>query len=87
MNNQDMPLANPTTSIDAMATRIKELRLEAPVMLLLEAHRPVTSLLHNCTILLKPLLSPLFGYQRYFNLQELLADREKIELLLRKLEG
>lgn len=73
--------------IAAYADKIKKLRLETPTVLLLEMYRPAASLLYNSTILLKPLLSPLFGHQRYLNIQELLSDREKIEQLIRKIEG
>jgi len=86
MDEQILPLTDDNNFIDSFASKIKKLKLETPAVLFLEMHRPVSSLLHNSAILLKPLLTPLLGQKRYWNIQELLSDREKIEQLIRKIE-
>ncbi len=72
--------------IDSIAAKVVALRLESPVVFLLESHKPLSTLSHSLILLLKPLASPLFGVTRTQALLSLLAQRENLELLMQKIE-
>lgn len=65
-----------------LAQKVCNLGLAVPVVFLLEAHKPLTSILHASTLMLEPMLTPIFGLQRIQPLERILADRENIDLLI-----
>ncbi|MDR2337239.1 MAG: hypothetical protein LBE20_01145 [Deltaproteobacteria bacterium] len=80
-----MDINNTSITIEQLAYKIKKLKLETPALLFLEMHKPLTSLLHHGTVFFAPLVAPLFGLKRYSKIQTLLADRNNIEQLIKKL--
>jgi hypothetical protein len=62
----------------ALAQRVIELRLDAPVQFLIEAHLPLASLFYALTLLVQPVAAPLLGAERVNLLRELLSDRSKL---------
>lgn len=68
--------------IKAIASKIVKLNLSAPCAFLLEAHLPMSGILHNMTIAGSPLFSSLKGYDRF---STFFAERENIEMLIAEL--
>ena len=60
--------------------------LEAPVLLFLEMHRPLTTLASVGYTLSQPPLMLLFGFRRTEELRLLLSDRDNVEALMQRLE-
>lgn len=71
--------------IDSLAQKIVERRLELPALLFLEMHLPLVTLAHTSTLFLSPLLSPVFGAERFHHFSQLLSSREHIEALIEKI--
>lgn len=69
-------------TLQTLAERIVELRMESAALFFLEAHLPVTTLLHTGTIMMSPLLSPFFGLDRIQTLQTVLSERDNINRLI-----
>ena len=69
-----------------VAGKIAALRLEAPVLLFLELHQPVTPLLHTAVIFVEPLLRVFFGPELLSTLAELLSSRSQVERFIKILE-
>ena len=74
-----------TASIDRLAGKIVELRLETPALLFLEMHLPVLGLAHASTLFAQPLLSPFFGVERVENLSRIFSERRSVETLLERI--
>ena len=72
-------------SIDTLAQKIVERRLEVPALLFLEMHLPLVTIAHTGSLLFSPLLTPVFGAERVHNLSELLAERQNIEALIERI--
>lgn len=85
MNNQeDMALDRKAleSHLRGLAQKVCQIGLAVPALFLLEAHKPLTSILHASTLMLEPVLTPIFGLQRIQPLEQILADRENIDLLI-----
>ncbi|MFN8390013.1 MAG: hypothetical protein U0136_06960 [Bdellovibrionota bacterium] len=87
LTEQCVPNAGPTAElIHRLAEGIVVRRLELPATLFLEMHLPVTTLIHASTLLLEPLVSPLFGAERVHTFSQLLAERKNVERLIREIQ-
>ena len=73
--------------IDDLARRVVDRRLEMPAVLFLEMHKPVTFLASQSLLMAGPLLAPLFGIEGMRRYSQLLATRENVELLIRRIEN
>ena len=74
-----------TEAIDKAATKIVDIGMEMPVILFLEAHKPVTFFVNQLLVFLTPILAPLFG-GRTEDLAEFFEHTENIEKLIRRIE-
>ena len=72
--------------VEAFARAVVRRRLEAPAILFLELHRPLTTLASACVTFSQPTLGALFGFRRMTEWASLLDDRENIEILVRRIE-
>jgi hypothetical protein len=61
-------------------------RLETPAILLLEMHRPLTTLGSQALVLFTPLLGPVLGVETLQKLTRLLDDRENLDRLIDRIE-
>ncbi len=72
-------------TIDKVATRISNLGLEVPAILMLEAHRPLTFFANQGLIFLTPILYPLLG-NRTEQAAAFFEERENVEKLIKRLD-
>jgi hypothetical protein len=70
---------------EALATELRRRGLEAPALLLLEAHRPLRPLLANLALFFSPLARPLLG-RGVDRIQAALDDDDGYDQLIRHLE-
>ena len=70
---------------EALATELRRRGLDAPALLLLEAHRPLRPLLANLAVFLSPLARPLLG-RGVDRIQAALDDDDGYDRLIRQLE-
>ena len=70
---------------EALATELRRRGLDAPALLLLEAHRPLRPLLANLAVFLSPLARPLLG-RGVDRFQAALDDDDGYDRLIRQLE-
>jgi hypothetical protein len=74
------------STLDAIARRIVERRLEAPAILFLESHKPLSFLAGQGVAAAIPFLGPLIGPERVAKLSLILQTPENVDLLVRKIE-
>ena len=72
--------------IDELAQKVVKKRLETPVVLFLEMHKPVSFLAGQGLVVATPLLAPLFGVDRLTRYSGILNDRTKLEKLISRIE-
>lgn len=72
--------------IDSIAKKIIERRLEAPAVLFLEMHRPLSFIASQAAVVALPIIGPLVGPKNMADLSRLLADRENINRLITRIE-
>ncbi len=72
--------------IEWAAEKICAKRLELPATIFLEMHLPVSGLLHSAALLGQPVLSPLFGVERFERLQALMGDRQQLRRLIDRIQ-
>lgn len=73
--------------IESLAQRIESLGLTMPVVLMLEAHKPLSFLGSQVLLILQPLLNVLFDPATSSAYAALLEDRRSVEQLIQRLEG
>jgi hypothetical protein len=66
-------------NLEALAAKAIRLRLEAPLAFFLEAHLPISTLIHQAGVLFEPMMTPLFGAERTGKAMEFFSRRENIE--------
>lgn len=72
--------------IEHFARRIVNLGLEAPASIFLELHKPISSIFYQSSIFFQPLAAPLFGMERYSNIQSIISSRDNIDKLIALME-
>lgn len=72
--------------LDQAAEWVVRKGLEAPVLMFLEMHRPLTTLASVGYTLGQPPLMFLFGFRRTEELRLLLSDRDNVEALMQRIE-
>ncbi len=72
--------------VEKVANRIIELRLTAPAILLLEAHKPLAFLGSQLLLVAQPILDIFLPQNLAGNTVDLLADPDQLEQLLTRLE-
>ena len=74
------------STLDAIARRVVDKRLEAPAILFLESHRPLSFLAGQGVAAAMPFLGPLLGPAAVAKLSVILQTPESVDLLVRKIE-
>jgi hypothetical protein len=73
--------------IEKAATEIEKRKLEAPAILMLEAHKPLAFVGSQTSLMFAPFIAPFLGFDFVNNYSRLFADRENVERLLRRIES
>lgn len=73
-------------AVNAVAERIVGRRLEAPAMLFLEIHRPLSFVASQGLLAALPLIGPLVGADRVLGASKLLENRANIDRLISRIE-
>jgi len=73
--------------IESVAGRIRRRGLEAPAVLFLEMHRPLSFLAGQSVMVAMPLLAPLIGVDNVGILGKVLMERENVEKLIARIEN
>lgn len=74
------------STLNSVAKAVVDRRLEAPVVLFLEMHKPLSFLASQAMLVSMPLLAPLIGFQRMADMSKILADRANIDMLIDRIE-
>jgi hypothetical protein len=72
--------------LERAARKVVLHRMETPVILALELHRPLMFLGSQGLVVLTPMLAPLFGLRNLQVLQALLAEKDNLDRLLERIE-
>ena len=72
--------------VERVASALVGRRMSVPAVLFLESMKPLTFLGSQALHLLEPAVRSVIDRPAYGVMAELLADREKVELLLRRIE-
>lgn len=72
--------------IERLALRVVELRLETPAILALESGRPLTLVASQALLFFEPLVQTLFGFGDSKRWSELVARREALDEIVRRIE-
>lgn len=88
----DVDICTPLTDeqknevIESLAKKIAGRRLEMPAVLFLDMHKPLSFIASQSLLVAMPFLAPVFGAQSISDLSKLLAERDNIETLIRRIE-
>ena len=74
-----------TEAIEKAATKIVDVGMEIPVVLFLEAHRPVTFFINQLLIFLAPIVAPIFGGKTE-EVAAFFEESENVEKLISRIE-
>ena len=72
--------------LDRLATRVVELHMEVPAILMLESTRPLSLLASQTMIFFEPIAQSLFHIPDYRRFAALIERRDAMELLTRTIE-
>ena len=72
--------------LDRAAREVVRRRLETPVTLALEMHRPLGFFGHQGMVFLQPMLAPVVGWEKLDRVIQLLADPKNVDRFFDRLE-
>jgi hypothetical protein len=72
--------------LDRAAREVVRRRMEAPVTLAIELHRPLGFFGHQGMVFLQPMLAPFVGWERIDKVIQLLADPKNVDRFFDHLE-
>jgi hypothetical protein len=72
--------------IDELARKVVGRRMETPVIMFLEMHKPVTFLASQSILVASPFLVPLFGAEGVQKYSRLFSSVDNVELLIERIE-
>jgi len=72
--------------IERLARRVTGRRLEVPVILALEMHRPLAFLGSQALVVFTPMLAPAFGVDNLQRLSLLMEDRANLDRMIDRIE-
>ena len=72
--------------LDKCANEIRRRQLEAPAIVFLEMHKPVSNVFAHAGLSMAPFLVPLFGFDFVNDYSNLLQKRDNVERLICMLE-
>lgn len=73
--------------LDKVESEIVKRKLVVPAIIFLEMHKPISYIAANAAVGLSPFLVPFFGFEFMNNYSRLLAKRDNVERLIKRLEG
>lgn len=88
----DVDICTPITDerrdeiIDSIARKIVGRRLEMPAVLFLDMHKPLSFIASQSMLVAMPFLGMIFGAQPVADLSKVLAERENVETLIKRIE-
>lgn len=83
----DQPDEKTEELLDKCANEIRRRKLEAPAILFLEMHKPLSNVMAHAGLAAAPFLVPLFGFDFINDYSNLLQKRDNVERLICKLEA
>lgn len=76
-----------TEALIAKATDlVSKRRLQAPAVMFLEMHKPLSNIAANAGVALAPFLVPFFGFDNVNDFSRFLTKRENVERLIQSIE-
>lgn len=72
--------------VDTVSEEILKRGLEAPAILFLESHKPVSFVANQASIVFSPFLMPILGPKFMNAFAKISHDRRNVELLIQRLE-
>lgn len=72
--------------LDKAAEEIRKRKMEAPAILALEMHKPLSGIASHAMVAFAPFAIPFFGYDGVHNMSRLLKNRHNVERLIQRLE-
>jgi hypothetical protein len=72
--------------LDRCANEIRRRQLEAPAIVFLEMHKPISNVFAHAGLTMAPFLVPLFGFDFVNDYSNLLQKRDNVERLICMLE-
>ena len=72
--------------VSHLAKQIRRRKLEAPAILFLESHKPISRLAGSALVVFSPFIAPFVGFQNVNNYSRLLMEPANVEKLILKLE-
>ena len=72
--------------IEELAQKVVDRKLETPVIMFLEMHKPISFLASQAMIVAEPVLVPLFGPEGVQKYRKLFNSPENVELLIERIE-
>jgi hypothetical protein len=72
--------------IEKAAYEIRKRKLEVPATLFFEMHKPLAFVGSQAAIVFSPFLVPFLGFEKINNYSRVLAKRDSVEKLIRRLE-
>ena len=82
----ELSLARREQLLDHAAAWVVKKGLEAPAVMFLEMHKPLTTMASVAYAMGQPPLMFLFGFRRTEELRLLLSDRDNVEALIQRIE-
>jgi hypothetical protein len=84
--SEDLTEEETEALLNKAALEIKRRKLQTPVILALEMHKPLASIGGQAAVVFAPFMVPILGYDFVNNYSRLLSKKENIERLIRRLE-
>lgn len=72
--------------LDAIARQVVDRRMEMPMAMFLEMHKPLSFLASQAMIVGMPFLGPFVGHQKMADYSKLLSDSANVERLILRIE-
>ena len=72
--------------LDKCSNEIRRRQLEAPAIVFLEMHKPLSNVFAHAGLTMAPFLVPLFGFDFVNDYSNLLQKRDNVERLIQMLE-
>ena len=86
MNLDDLTEEQISAAIEDIARHVVRRRLEAPAILFLEIHRPVSFIASQALVVASPFLAPILGVDRLARYGSILQDRANLDALIQRID-
>ena len=85
--NEELTEEETERLVDKAAKEILRRKMEAPAILALEMHKPITNIVAHAAVAFAPFAIPFVGFDLLNDYSRLLQKRENIEKLIQRLEA